>query len=589
MSSRQGSELRLSPQPLRRSRRRTHLAVIALALVGLTVAACGGGSTSGGGGTGAGGSAGGGGSVSSASKSASGAAASGPLTDELTIATPSLPTSFSFDAGGGSGLEFQEFLKLNNATLVRNPYIRNKDKNLVQDIYHYEGYLADSYETSADGLTITFHLRKGIVSPAGNEFKADDVIYTFERRYATPTSAGKAVNFPYITEAAQMKKVDDYTVAMTLRRTSDAFTVMSLLSNIANYIYDSVLLKSKATTDDPYAVQWSKTNANHGYGPYILDSFVPDQQMVLHANPKHPAGEPKIKKLTFKVVTDPGSRANALRSGDADVASALRPADQVTLAKDSKTKVYDFDTNSYLLWSFVTTHPPFDDKRVRQALAYAVPYQQIIDGVYAGSRAKRSVGILQPDAPGYSGQGLTKFEYDPKKAKALLADAGKKDGVKFKLTVSNAVPDVQEAAVLIQSYAKDAGFDIQIEQVPPAAYAAARYTYAWDANMYRDYAITLSPPYELYLFFKPAPAPNASGWRPPAYYEILDRGIAAGDPLSKDAGAIWNEAQRFLLDEVPMVFVVNIQPLNGFRSGVVGCAWRSDNLIDYYTLSATKK
>jgi peptide/nickel transport system substrate-binding protein len=298
--------------------------------VALIIAACGGSAGSGGGsvsGTGGGTAPGG-----QAAKATVGGSAAPPV-ESLTIATPALPTSFAADAGGGSGLEYQEFLKLNEATLLRNPYIRNKDGNLQQDTYHHEGYLAESYEVSADGLVYTFHLRKGIHSPAGNEFTADDVLWSFERKYNTPTATSKSTNFPFITDVSQWKKLDDYTITFTLHRTSDAFTFLTLISNITNYIYDSKLLRSKATPQDPYASVWSKTNANFSFGPYILDSFVPDQGMTLHSNPEHPTGEPKIKKLIFKVVTTPGSRANALRSGDADVASALLSTDQVDLAK----------------------------------------------------------------------------------------------------------------------------------------------------------------------------------------------------------------------------------------------------------------
>jgi peptide/nickel transport system substrate-binding protein len=217
-----------------------------------------------------------------------------------------------------------------------------------------------------------------------------------------------------------------------------------------------------------------------------------------------------------------------------------------------------------------------------------MPYQQIIDSVYAGTRAQLSVGMLLPDAPGYDGSGLPAYTYDPKKAKALLAEAGHKDGVKFKLTTSNAVPDVQAAAVLVQSFAKDAGFTIEIENLPPAAYASAQMTHNWDAFMWRDYAITLSPYYQLWLFFKLPPSPNASGWAPQPYHDILKRGIDAGDPFSPAAGKIWNEAQRYYLDEMPMLFVVRLQPLNAFRAGVKNFAWRSDNLIDFAIIDATK-
>ncbi|MGE3620528.1 MAG: ABC transporter substrate-binding protein, partial [Acidimicrobiia bacterium] len=143
------------------------------------------------------------------------------------------------------------------------------------------------------------------------------------------------------------------------------------------------------------------------------------------------------------------------------------------------------------------------------------------------------------------------------------------------------------AAVAIQSYAKDAGFDIQIQELPGAAFAEGMTSKTFDAYLNRAASVTLSPSYELLLFMKEGAPSNGSGWSNQEYYDLIDEGVALPDPLSDEAGEIWNRAQRIYMDEVPMIFIARIQPLNAFAENVDGYANRSDNVIDFSLLTAT--
>ncbi|MGE3622059.1 MAG: ABC transporter substrate-binding protein, partial [Acidimicrobiia bacterium] len=355
--------------------------------------------------------------------------------EEIVVASAALPTSFAPDGGAGGVLENITWRRNGGAGLVRNVYVPQDDGSFDQDSYEYEGYLAESWDVSEDGKVYTFHLREGVVSSNGNELDADDVLWSYERKFNAPTATVKAISFPILTDLSQIQKVDQYTVTFTLEKAGYGFTLLGLLGQGNGDIYDSDYLKEHVTADDPYAVEFSKTNGNYGFGPYIIESFTPGQEMVWRSNPDHVLGEPAIKKITFRVVTDPASRANALRTGDVDVAEVLRPVDQVELAASGAGKSFSFETNAYNMAILVTTHPPFDDMAVRQAFAYAVPYQQIVDDVYRG-RALPAVGFLNPLAPGYTDEGLPRYEYDPDKAKEMLEEAGHPNGVSFTLTVS---------------------------------------------------------------------------------------------------------------------------------------------------------
>jgi peptide/nickel transport system substrate-binding protein len=515
--------------------------------------------------------------------STSGGGSSGDTTT-LLEAVAGLPTGFSFDTSP-AGYENMEFNNNVQACLIRNPYVvSSRDKKaLTQDNYNFEGVLAQSYEVSADGLEYTFHLRPGVLSQQGNPFSADDVLWSYQRKFHS-TSITPFVTNPAITDPAkQFTKVDEHTVRITVERKSDGFTLLALLANVTAEIYDSTYLKKYATKSDPYGLKISNSKANFGYGAYMLESYTPGQQMILAANPHFALGEPKIKKVIQRVVADAGTRANILQQGAVDIAVQLRPEDVATFTSDSNLQTYEVDTNDYLWLTLNTAKAPFNDVRVRQAFQLAIPYEQIIGNVYKG-RADKMEGWLDPAAPGYSTTGLFYPAYDPTKAKALLKAAGH-TSVDCTILISNAVPDLEEACVQIRSFAAAAGFNVTIVQQPAATASANQFAGNFEAVMIRDMAISLSPPYELLLSYAKGSPLNTAKWEDPAYYTAVNKGIGAGDALSAEAGKYWAQAMSVALDQVPQVSICRVQPLQVFASNVSGFAHRSDNIIDFSIVS----
>ena len=501
--------------------------------------------------------------------------------DVILEAVPALPTALATDAGG-NGYENKEYNVATTATLVRNPYVQRTANALQQDVTKFEPYLAQSYDISPDGLVYTFNLRHGLLSHSNNELTADDVLWSFERKW----KGGTTVPFTYgaiISDLAkQVEKVDKYTVRITLTRLSDGFSLMGFLSNPTGGIHDSTLLKSKVSEADPYAIKWSATNGGWGFGPFKLRSFVPGQEVVFDANP-NAVFKPKVARVIQRAVPDVGTRVNLLRNGDVDIAVQLRPSDIEDLAKVPSVDTFRVQTNNFVWVMMRTNAKPFSDLAVRQAFQYAIPYQKIIDEVYKG-RATSVRSLLNPVYT-YASEGLTERNYDPGKSKEILKAAGYDAPVPVTITISTAVPDMRDVLLQIQTAAVAAGFDISINVVPAAAFSQALTRATYEAIIVRDMAVTQSPPLELHLFLSRNSPLNWSKWESDAYYAEVAAGIEAGDPLGPEAGKHWLAAQKMWRENVPYITVASVEPLAAFSKRVKGFAHRTDNVLDFSLIS----
>ncbi len=531
------------------------------------------------------------GATSTASGHSSGTSAS---KSDIVVVTAATPDSLAWDASAGNN-EANDLEINTQATLVRHPYVKDtKSGQLHQDLHAFEGVLATGYTTSSDGLTYTFALRKNVKSAAGNPLTAADVIWSFKRKLLSGLSLSQSLLAPALTSMSQIKEVNAMTVSFTVAKPGYGPELMAELANIPGEIDDSTLLRAHTTTKDPYAIQWSAqpANVNYGYGAYTMSGYVADQQMVLTANPNYPLAAPKITKITYRVAADAGTRANTLTSGDADMATELLPADQATLAgkKGFAAPQYDQSNTYTTLFTVNDTKGggPFSNKLVRQAMAYAIPYKQIIQNVYHGRAVQLQGGYEDTTAPGYSSAGLPSYTYDPAKAKALLAKAGVKTPIKVTFNELTAPPDQQQTAIQIQSAAKAAGFDITIKTVQTTAFYEGidAHTYAgyvWSGGLYgASQLLNLQAPYPV-----GAPRSNLSGYTNPTFTALVNK--AAGLPITDTAelNAIYTQANQILGEDLPIINIVSIPPGWAMRSGLTGVAYRAEGGLDYSQMTAS--
>ena len=327
-----------------------------------------------------------------------------------------------------------------------------------------EPALAESWEVSSDRRTYTIRLRKGVKSAVGNELTSEDVRWSWQRRFDLKQDFFlRIINFPSMKG---ITVVDRYTFKMTTEKPNVLFFPVLALPH--NGIQDATEGKKHATTDDPAAGEWFKRNTA-GFGPYTVSEFKPGQQVALKANPGYWGGAPAVATVVMKEVPESANRLAIVRAGDADLAENLTARERKSLEGAPGVKIVSFEPSNASSWLAMTnTMKPFDDKRVRQAVSYAVPYEELLKTVSLETGRQQKSPLPAPYR--YYTGAAWKYQTDLNKAKALLASAGLQNGFETTLGFSNANPEDEEIATIIQSGLGKVGIKVKLAKTPFAAF-----------------------------------------------------------------------------------------------------------------------
>lgn len=522
--------------------------------------------------------------LSACNSHAPAAGGNAPAKNSITVAVAATPTSYDLDGSFAASNENYTMWSQTQIGLL-NYKTTTKNGVVITDFTHFEGALADKdnpYTVSDNGQTYTFHLRKGVLSQAGNPFTAEDVRWSVERKLSDH-GVGLTQIKNYFNSMDQVQVIDDYTIAFHLHNAGNDNVFLPIFTGQTGRIYDKTELLKHATKDDPWAVKWATQNTGWGYGPYVVDSVTQGQQLVLKANPNYPVGKPQFTSITMKVVPDSGTRAQLVSSGNVDVAEALTPSD-LNSVKDSP-KVQEPSVDHPIEFddlSLVQNKAPFDDKLVRQAFNYAIPYDKIISQVYEGF-AVTSPGWFTPTmgVPGLSTQPA--YTYDVNKAKELLAKAGK-TSVDVTLSVSNAVPDIVDTAIMIGSYAKAAGFNVTVQQLNPADFATGRLKQTFQSLLVAN-RVQVQVPSFVNNFFLPGDPSNSGAFVPNDQWKsLMASAIAAGPGTSDQAAPQWQKVNDYINQDASQLPILYKQPNQAYSKDLANLTYRYDSTIDYSIL-----
>jgi peptide/nickel transport system substrate-binding protein len=338
----------------------------------------------------------------------------------------------------------------------------------------FEPELAESWEVLDEGRTLIFHLRKDATFHDGNPVTAEDVKWSFDRAVA-------AGGFPTIQMAAgsltspdQFSVVDDYTFKITFEKANK----LSLPDCAVPVpcIVNKKLVMEHVTEADPWGLEWTQRN-DAGGGGYMVQSWKPGDQLVLTRFDDWKSGPaPQLKRIVFRQIASPGTRRALLEKGDVDISVGLPPKDYAEMATSDTVRVVGTPVQGDLLFIDMNVQmKPFDNLKVRQAIAHAIPYQQIMDGALYNRGvpmfgADPSTTSFPPAWPTPS-----PFSTDLDKAKALLAEAGLADGFETTLSYDLSQATTREPiALLVQESLGKIGIKVTLEKVPGAN---------WFANM----------------------------------------------------------------------------------------------------------
>lgn len=340
------------------------------------------------------------------------------------------------------------------------------------DYSKLEGELAEDFNVSADGMSCTFKLRKDATFHDGTPVTAADVKWSLDRAVTVggfPTFQMKAGS---LEKPEQFVVVDNHTFRVDFLR-KDKLTLPDL-AVVVPAVFNSSLAKKHATEKDPWAMEWMKTNSAGG-GAFRLERWSPGQETVFVRNETWKCGElAPMKRVVLREVPSAGNRRALMERGDADISVDNPPKDTSDIIKGGKYLVASAPIENSLKYvGMVVTQKPFDNVKVRQAIAHAVPYQQIYDAAIFGRGNPMALG---PDSAPVDASWPQPFPYrtDIAKAKALLAEAGYPDG--FETTISIDLGDAtvsEPEAVLLQQSLSQIGVKATIEKIPGANFRNA--------------------------------------------------------------------------------------------------------------------
>lgn len=316
-------------------------------------------------------------------------------------------------------------------------------------------------------MSATFKLRKNAKFQDGTPVTAKDVKWSLDRAVSVggfPTFQMKAGS---LEKPEQFVVVDDNTVRVDFIR-KDKLTIPDL-AVIVPCIVNSELVKKNATAADPWGLEYTKLNTA-GSGAYKVTRWVPGTEVVMERNEDWASGPaPKVRRIIWRMIPSAGNRRALLERGDADISYDLPNKDFVELRKNDKLRIISTPySNGAQYIGMNVTKPPFDNPKVRQAVAYALPYQKIMDAVLFGlaeplygAKPGAPTQVAWPQAHGYT--------TDIDKARRLLAEAGYPNGLDTTLSFDLGFAGVNEPlCVLVQESLQQIGIKTTINKIPGA-------------------------------------------------------------------------------------------------------------------------
>jgi len=343
-------------------------------------------------------------------------------------------------------------------TVNGTPYY-DKDK--------FKGELAD--DMNVGEMSATFKLKKNATFQDGTPVTAKDVKWSLDRAVSVGGFPTFQMGAGSLTKPEQFVVVDDHTFRVDFAR-KDRLTVPDL-AVIAPCVINSELVKKHATENDPWGLEYTKQNTA-GSGAYRVVSWTAGTEVILERNDKWVGGPlPKVKRIVWRMVPSAGNRRALLERGDADISYDLPNKDFVELKSNPRLNIISTPySNGIQYIGMNVTKPPFDNLKVRQAVAYAIPYQKIMDAVLFGL-SKPMFGAPAGKTTEVAWPQPHAFNTDIEKAKALMAEAGYANGFETTLSFDLGFAGVNEPlCVLTQESLAQIGIKCTINKVPGATW-----------------------------------------------------------------------------------------------------------------------
>ncbi|MBB6453529.1 peptide/nickel transport system substrate-binding protein [Salirhabdus euzebyi] len=447
--------------------------------------------------------------------------------------------------------------------------------NFDKESFELTPGLAHDWESNDEGTVYTFYLEEGVTFHDGTPFNAEAVKINFER-WADPEHkyafTEEGYTYPIYGTLFGGYKGDEGHVIEEVN-VIDEHTVEFVLNRPLGYFLQNMGMQYFAITSPAALEEYGPTiNENPvGTGPFKFVSWSKDDSIVLEKFEDYRIeGLPKLDQVIFQVIPDNAARLIALRSGDIDIMDGLNPDDAAGVESDENLDLYTRAANNFGYLGMNVSKAPLDNKLVRQAINHAVNREAIAEALYAGY----AIPATNPLPPGYLGYNdeLEGYEYDPDRAKELLAEAGYEGGLEIDLwTMPVArpyMPDPETVAEIIQNDLAQVGITANIVREEWAPYLEKTANGEQELFMLGWSGTNGDPDYFLgsLLHGDSIGGGNRSFYSNDQVNELLDQAKVSID--QEERAELYKEAQRLILEDSPMVTLVHSTPVLAARNTV---------------------
>ena len=518
-----------------------------------------------------------------AATAASGEALAADTSKTLVIACPATPQRLDgdYDVSLGTvdstGALYDNLIAYKKIPDPASPDVKREDIGVHPDQPYglaLEGKLAEKWELSPDGKRVTFTLRQGVKSAWGNPLTAEDVKYSWARRFNSKGNGTFMTRMLGIADMAQITAQSPQVVTFDIPKPTPL--ILKLHCNLGAPIYDQVKMKQVATSDDPWSNNFMKNNSA-GFGPYRIKDIVRGQQAVFQARDDYYMGKPYFDTVVMREVPSSASRLSLLQGGAVDIAQFLAPREYLSL-KASPMATFDAVAASYGLWLELNAKiPPFDNVQVRQAMNYLLPRDEIIKTVYYDLASKQTACIPQ----GYPMVDYSFFDYDENldKAKELLKQAGFPNGFKTTISYDAGNPVQEPIALIFQTSLRRVGIDAVLDKLPAGVFYENVSRRQKPIIFYFDSPWTPDPGYSTALYFSSKSFVDYSNYSNPDVDKLIQEGMETlDDPRRK---TIYTQVQKTVMEEAPWGFMVYPKYAIGRKKALKGFTYYTSNNLRF--------
>ena len=428
------------------------------------------------------------------------------------------------------------------------------DESLVM-----QGALAEKWETSDDQLTWTFTLREGVTWHDGADFTAEDVVYTYRRIIDKELSS--SWRFSAISD---IKAPDAKTVVITVKSASP-----NLLANLGGF--KGVAIVQQANVDSG-AINTKPI----GTGPFKLDSYTQGDTVKLSANPDYWGGAPKLSGITFRFISEASTALAALKANEIQWTDVVPPQQVEMLGKDSAVKLGKVGSNDYWYLALNEAKAPWKDVRVRQAIAYAIDREAIIQATQYGNATLNQLAI--PASSDFYTE-YAPFTKDVAKAKALMADAGVSQAEMTFLATSD-YPETVTVAQLLADQLGELGIKVTVNTVDFATWLDEQGKGNFDLLM-MGWLGNIDPDDFYYSQHVTNGGNNYQKYSNTTVDDLLNQGRTETDQAKRKQ--IYADAAKIIADECSYIYLYNPDVVQVHSPKLSGYTVRGDRAIRFRT------